>query len=404
MSRHPGQLCLGQQSPVVNNNWGPPSANFGGLVGYNNGGQVIASYATGSVSGGGTSPNVGGLVGANWTVPASSSPATPRAAVSTAGSGAAGGLVGEAEWLPSKAAWSVNEGEVTDSYWDTESSGQATSAGGTGKASAELAAPTDYTGIYANWNVDLDNADGDNDRATGGDNPWDFGSSAEYPKLRNAGGTQMVSLPATDYDSDDDGLIEVDSLAKLDAIRYDMDGDGAVDDSASYDAAYAAAFPNPATNQCDDPNTGGTTETCTGYELTADLTFAAWDAANPYYNEGKGWQPIGGLENAGWDTGFNAIFEGNGNTISNLFIDRDDASAPTGTDGLPRRALRPRRRQLRHPQPEPHQRRRQRRRRGRRAGGNHARRGQQRNRRGQRDRRPSSTPAGWWASWRRAPS
>ena len=66
---------------------------------------------------------------------------------------------------------------------------------------------------------------------------------------------------ATDYDTDDDGLIEVGSLARLDAIRYDLDGDGSPTDSTAYDAA----FPNPSTGMgC--PSSG-----CTGYELTANL-------------------------------------------------------------------------------------------------------------------------------------
>ena len=125
---------------------------------------------------------------------------------------------------------------------------------------------------------------------------------------------------ATDYDADDDGLIEIDNLAQLNAIRWDMNGDGDPDNSSD-DTDYFAAFTGTGTDlSCH--------ATCTGYELTADLTFAAWDAANPYYNEGDGWRPIGGLANDGWDTGFNATFEGNGNTITNLFIDRDDA----GTD------------------------------------------------------------------------
>ena len=186
-----------------------------------------------------------------------------------------------------------------------------------------------------------------------------------------------------DYDSDDNGLIEVDSLARLDAIRYDMNGDGVVDDSANNDA-YAAAFPRPAGNQCDDPGTDGTTETCTGYELTASLDFdtngnGVADSGDTYWNDGKGWRSIGGLENARYDTGFNAIFEGNGNTISNLFIDRESTNADTwaayrvGLFGVATQSSVIRNLTLAERQ-------RQRRGRGGRAGGCHPRRGQQRNR------------------------
>ena len=58
--------------------------------------------------------------------------------------------------------------------------------------------------------------------------------------------TAWAQQPSQDYDGDDDGLIEVDSLAKLNAMRYDLDGDGAADTGAGQ-SAYAAAFPNPAT-------------------------------------------------------------------------------------------------------------------------------------------------------------
>ena len=47
-----------------------------------------------------------------------------------------------------------------------------------GKTTSDLQTPTGYTGIYANWNLDLD---GD-DRP---DRPWRFGSDTQYPTLRH---------------------------------------------------------------------------------------------------------------------------------------------------------------------------------------------------------------------------
>ena len=44
------------------------------------------------------------------------------------------------------------------------------------------------------------------------------------------------------YDTDSDKLIEISNLEQLDAVRYDLDGDGDPD-SADNTAAYAAAFP-----------------------------------------------------------------------------------------------------------------------------------------------------------------
>ena len=46
-----------------------------------------------------------------------------------------------------------------------------------------------------------------------------------------------------DHDADADGLIEIDSLAKLNAMRWDLDGDGTP--AAAATTTFAAAFPNP---------------------------------------------------------------------------------------------------------------------------------------------------------------
>ena len=76
----------------------------------------------------------------------------------------------------------LNSGTVTNSYWDTESSGQTTSGGGTGYTGVELREPTSYTGIYATW--DDHDIDGDGNA----DSPWDFGQDYNYPKLSGRGG------------------------------------------------------------------------------------------------------------------------------------------------------------------------------------------------------------------------
>ena len=38
-----------------------------------------------------------------------------------------------------------------------------------------------YTGIYVEWLEDIDDADRDDDKATGVDDVWDFGTSSDYP-------------------------------------------------------------------------------------------------------------------------------------------------------------------------------------------------------------------------------
>ena len=125
-----------------------------------------------------------------------------------------------------------------------------------------------------------------------------------------------VTLGTRDYDRDDDDLIEVSSLAQLDAIRYDSNGNGIVDDSSDW-PSYFAAFTQATGNM-------GCSSSCEGYELTADLDFdtdssGGSNDGDTYWNDGDGWEPIG-------DDPYQAVFEGNGRTIANLFIDRSTES------------------------------------------------------------------------------
>ena len=74
----------------------------------------------------------------------------------------------------------LNGSTVTNSYWDTVTSGKANSGdsgGGVGKTTSELQSPIDYTGIYSTW--DDDDIDGDGET----DSPWNFGTTSEYPTL-----------------------------------------------------------------------------------------------------------------------------------------------------------------------------------------------------------------------------
>ena len=313
----------------------------GGLVGDNSGGAITASYATGSVSGGNTS--AGGLVGYN------SSGAAIIASYATgsvSGNSSVGGLVG----------YNSPNADITDSYWNTDIFGAG--AAGEGRTTAQLQSPTGYTGIYRGWNADLDNADGDDDDATGADDFWDFGTSSQYPALKvdidgdgaataaEFGGqhgdppapTPLVFIEGAngEYDSNGDRLIEISNLEQLNAVRYDLsDGNGRPDDSDDA-RAYRAAFPTSAgASVC--------ARACRGYELTRSLDFNSPDsysagAVDPEWNEGDGWLPIN--DNS---SGLNAVFEGNGHTISNLYIHRQDTNsvglfARVGGSGIIRNA------------------------------------------------------------------
>ena len=116
---------------------------------------------------------------------------------------------------------------------------------------------------------------------------------------------------ASARDRDGDGLIEVDNLMQLDAMRWDLDGDG-ISDNADYAAAFSDA----------DTGTLCSTASCAGYELTANLDFdtngnGEADEGDAYWNGGGGWIPIGESNDS-----FDTTFDGGGHTIANLFIRR----------------------------------------------------------------------------------
>ena len=195
-----------------------------------------------------------------------------------------------------------------------------------GVSAAQLQASDGYSGIFADWRVDVDNADGDGDPATGPDEVWDFGTAEELPRpegglrwgrhghlagiwqpakrsgvnrpavaLRSVGPclspdlVPKLEVPNGKYDTDGDGLIEISNLEQLDAIRHDLDGNGVANElttgapTAEFlsrlfgnreptvgkwanAAAHAQAFPaGPGESVC--------LRSCRGFELTRSLDF-----------------------------------------------------------------------------------------------------------------------------------
>ena len=233
----------------------------GGLAGVlTNGGTITACYATGSVAANGG--KAGGLIGNNTgsTVTASYFAGT----VSASGGGDAGGVSGEDDGA---------DETYNHVYFDVDSTGISYGAGQT--TTVALQTPTAATGtLYANWdNLDVD-GDGTADEA-----PWDFGSAWNYPAL-NYGGLDPADQ-RNDYDADGDGLIEIDSLAKLNAMRWDVDGDGAPAPGATSTTAYygVGAFFNAVSTAdgtglvCPTTPDDADDNDCAGYELVADIDF-----------------------------------------------------------------------------------------------------------------------------------
>ena len=134
--------------------------------------------------------------------------------------------------------------------------------------------------------------------------------------------TRLADTTLSNHDSDGDGLIQITTVEQLNAVRYDLDGDGTAEDDDSTEgtdeaALYSAAFPTASDGSVCPEGTS-----CTGYELMNDLDLdtdgdGTADDGDTYWNNGADWQPIGVL-----NAGFAATFEGNGRSINNLFIDR----------------------------------------------------------------------------------
>ena len=206
-------------------------------------------------------------------------------------------------------------GTVTASYWDSTTSGVTSGGGGSARTMSVLQTPTGYTGDFANWNVNVDGA-------AGNDDPWHFGGTTNYPTLKFGGMDPHAQYRDGDYDMDDDGLIEIWTLDHLNAVRWDLDGDAVQGSTSDADwKRYSAAFPNAiASLGCGDTDSDSNPGPCKGYELGGDLDFAA-NPRNAYRN----WTPIGSA-----DADFSAEFEGNNNKIANLKITAPGASASIG--------------------------------------------------------------------------
>ena len=116
------------------------NTNVGGFVGNNSGGYIGTSYSTGAVSG---DSNIGGFAGGD----------------------------------------SESSGSIYNSYWDIETSGMTTSAGGTGLTTAEMRTQASFNG----WDFT---------------NIWSINEGHNYPKLRNVGGTGNTGGGTTDPGAD----------------------------------------------------------------------------------------------------------------------------------------------------------------------------------------------------------
>ena len=138
----------------------------GGLVGASNGGSIMSSYSTGTVTNAGEMAYTGGLVGYNWGGSIANGYGTGNVtgtgtlyvltgglvgfnAGSVGTSYSAGRVTGGGGYLPGTGGLVgyVDSGSTTSSYWDLDTSGQTSSAGGTGLTDVQMRNAASFGGF-----------------------------------------------------------------------------------------------------------------------------------------------------------------------------------------------------------------------------------------------------------------
>ncbi len=184
-----------------------PAPRAGGLVGGNFRGAVVnRSYAKASVDGGGFQGRAGGLVGENFNRTGSepSRILNSYASGSVSNSGQVGGLVGG----------NFRASRVVDSYFDTQATGQSTSAGSaTGLTTAEMqgtAAVQNMPGLdfSANWQT-----------VSGG---YPELSALSEPTQREDGGTDQT-IPSVSIVSQPSGAVSANTTFE---VSYQIENTG----------------------------------------------------------------------------------------------------------------------------------------------------------------------------------
>jgi hypothetical protein len=232
-------------------------SQVGGIAGQNENYDVSTSsitncYAKTSVSG---NANVGGILGRS----ASGLVSNCYSIGTVTGSSATGGLIGS------------SSAQSSNCFWDTETSGQLNSAGGTGKTTSQMLNVSTFAEAFWDGSV------------------WymDSGVNDGYPYLewQNPGGTPIPALFSGTGTTEDPLLI-----ADKTGLRI----------------------------LSENPELWGY-----NFKQTADISFMASDfeSGGDFYNGGSGFIPIGNGSNF-----FTGSYDGDGHTISGLFISRSGTS------------------------------------------------------------------------------
>ncbi len=172
---------VGDSRGTISNSYSTGNVNVDGFSTYDIVGGFIGSsdatisnsYSTGNVFSSSSQGNVGGFVGNQW----EGYGATINNSYSTGdvtGSGIVGGFIGVSAGMTDTTeifnsystgdvmgprnsvggfAGQIQDGAIYNSYWDINTSGQETSAGGTGKTTAEMKKLYTFNSFGGNWNI-----------------------------------------------------------------------------------------------------------------------------------------------------------------------------------------------------------------------------------------------------------
>ncbi len=329
------------------------SSNSGGLVGLSNGTLMIRdSYFGGSggvsSSSSGSSSSAGGLVGVYSSLTITNSYFSGEGGVSSSSgsSSYSGGLVGFSS--------SSSSVMITNSYWNTDAP-QSTGDGMTPQGQrAQGDAEADPMGSVGLTLTEL--------QATSSTSPnlglaWDLGTDQQNPAVKRCIlNTEMTGCASpvmygallarqrnnnsnddddndddNDADSDHDGLIDISTAQMLNNMRYDLAG---------------TSYKTSATDQGD--SSGCPAGGCSGYELTANIDLLGLLDANTSgqietitktiagvmhtiidvsSGQDESWVPVGDNSTGDDTSRFMGTFEGNGNTIANLWVNISSSSS-----------------------------------------------------------------------------
>jgi hypothetical protein len=331
-----GEITDSHSACNVGGNW----SNIGGLVGSNSG-TVNSSYATGDVGGGTASDNpgsVGGLVGNNsGTVSASYATGDVTGATTRI----VGGLVG----------WNNSNGNVICSYAVGNVSGRYHVGGLVGHnfstvinsyATGAVNGFTEVGGLVGTIHINGNVTDS-----------YSIGTVHGSFSVGGLVGYSPGKISDSYYNSDITGLTgfgEPKTTFQMQALTTFTGWDFSDIWGINPDENDGYPFLQWQTEYSDAQFAGGTGEAVTPYELATP-----WQLTNvgfyPYahfilindidlsdflaegsagWNGGAGWQPIGKYDLGDFSKAFTGSFDGNGNVISNLFINRPE----TGEVGL----------------------------------------------------------------------